>query len=114
MIIKIEKKPSRKPGIIQRGEREICRTDYQWEKRRELVFERDKGKCKHCGRFAPLHNEYDRETGEIRRFAGHAMHKRLRGMGGAHRDDRLENLDWGCYRCHRKEHVPEKVVPSKR
>jgi 5-methylcytosine-specific restriction endonuclease McrA len=103
----------RRAGIVRVGDREICRTDYQWQKRRQEVFERDKGKCRRCNRFAPLHDELDPETGEVRRRAGHAMHGRARKMGGGFRDDRLENLDWGCWRCHDREHRPQKVVPRK-
>lgn len=114
MIFTVQKHTSRKPGIIKRGEREICRTEYQWQKRRQEVFERGKGKCQKCHRFAPLHEVLNPETGEVRQHAGHAMHIKARKMGGGFRDDRLENLEWGCYRCHIDEHVPQKVVPSKR
>jgi hypothetical protein len=105
----------RRPGIIRRGDREICRTEYQWQKRREEVFNLAKGRCSRCKRFAPLHDEVNKETGEVQRYAGHAHHKNgTRGHGGWKRDDRIENLDWECWRCHDREHIPQKVVPSKR
>lgn len=103
----------RKPGIVIRAGREICRTKYQWDKRRKEVFEREKGLCQKCGRFAPLHDEMDPNTGEVRRRAGHAHHIANRKMGGGFRDDRADKLLWHCWECHDEDHRPQKVVPRK-
>lgn len=36
---------------------------------------------------------------------GEAHHKIKRGMGGGFRDDRMENLEWLCRPCHRREEL---------
>jgi hypothetical protein len=104
--------------------REVCR-DEAWEARRKECHDRAGGRCERikirgrerfrCNRLAPLHNVIDSDYGEVRTPAGHAHHKNgARGLGGGKRDDRLENLDWLCAKCHRDEHVPAKVIPRKR
>jgi hypothetical protein len=57
----------------------------------------------------------DPDYGEVRIPAGHAHHKNgTRGLGGGKRDDSLENLDRLCSGCHSDEHIPGKVIPSKK
>jgi hypothetical protein len=119
IIIQIAK-TRRKPEIIGRGDREICRTEDAWQKRRKETFDRAHGRCEHvypngrrCDRFAPLHDQYDRD-GDLMLPAGHAHHKNgTRGLGGGKRDDSLENLLWLDADCHREAHTPRKVVPKK-
>ena len=64
----------------------IC-TDAAWQKVREALSIRAMGFCEKCGRWAPLHGY----------GAGHAHH--VKG--------------WACPACHKGEHQPAKVVPSK-
>lgn len=104
----------RRAGLLKRDDgRETCRTEYQWQKRRAEVYDRDKGLCQKCRRVVPLHSVRDEETGEIVAMAGEIHHLANRKMGGGSRDDRLENLQLLCWKCHRKEQEPQKVVPAK-
>jgi hypothetical protein len=115
-----------KPGKAKRRStfrdaREICRTQPEWDARRKNVHDRAGGRCERikgryrCNRLAPLHDVLDAAYGEVRYPAGHAHHKNgTRGLGGGKRDDSLENLDWLCSICHWDEHIPTKVIPSKR
>lgn len=87
-----------------------------WQERREECFKRARGLCEcGCGVYAPLHNVHGNlGTGvTVLVKAGEAHHKRKRGSGGGFRDDRLENLEWLTWSCHRLAHVPRKVVPKK-
>lgn len=105
----IRRKP-KKSGTVLRGEREICHGT-AWEARRKEVHDRANGRCERDFRPAPLHNAYDANGETIP--AGHAHHKRRRGMGGGFRDDRATNLEWLCSGCHTEEHRPKRAVPKK-
>lgn len=105
------RRKAKKSGIVVRGEREICHGT-AWEQRRQEVHLRAGGRCERDGRPAPLHDFYD-GSGEISIPAGHAHHKRKRGMGGGFRDDRAINLEWLCSGCHFEEHRPKRAVPKK-
>ena len=65
-----------------------------------------------CNHWAPLHDKYDEDTGEVAIRAGHAHHRNgTRGLDGGKRDDSLENLEWLCWLDHVREHQPKKVIP---
>lgn len=98
-------------GVRYVGEREVCEAPKAWADRRQEVYLRERGRCQGCKRFAPLH-ERTNDDGTVIAFAGHAAHIVARGMGGARRDDRRENLRWLCMWCHNREHCP-KAVPKK-
>jgi hypothetical protein len=51
-------------------------------------MDQTQGRCERCSRGLPLHFH----------------HIKHRGLGGATRDDRRENLKLLCYICHRKKH----------
>jgi hypothetical protein len=111
----IKRKPPENRAVTLDDGREVL-TGEAWERRREECFERERGVCEGCRRFAPLHDEYgptDSRVLSVVVKAGHAHHKRHRGMGGAFRDDRLVNLRWLCHSCHDSTHRPKKVVPKK-
>lgn len=105
----IRHKP-KKDGIVLRGEREICH-GAAWEQRRSEVHLRAGGACERCRGRALLHDFYD-QYGDLVLIAGHAHHKRKRGMGGGFRDDRATNLEWLCSGCHLEEHRPRRRVRS--
>ena len=62
------------------------------ERRKQERWELDNRKCVRCHGAIPNFH-VNRET----------HHKRSRGMNGAYRDDRIENLETLCGGCHRKE-----------
>jgi len=110
-----KRKPVETKTVRRDDGREVL-TGEAWERRRQECFERERGMCEDCGDFAPLHDVHGAADGvylPVLTKAGHAHHRRLRGMGGAHRDDRLANLKWLCHECHDETHKPKKVVPRK-
>lgn len=60
------------------------------ENRRFAVWGRDRGHCVRCGV----------RVGE----SFHLHHKIHRGSNGVDRDDRADNLETLCWRCHSQEH----------
>jgi len=122
----IQRKPQTSRTRTLRDGREVC-TGSDWEKRRQEVHLRASGRCERellidtggqrrrrmrCDKPAPLHNFYNGD-GEVVIPAGHAHHKRRRGMGGGFRDDRAANLEWVCSGCHIEEHRPKRTVRVK-
>ena len=93
--------------------RVVCLTEAEREANRTAVFEAAQGLCKGCGVWAPLKG-FRAFAGARLTPAGHAHHRKRRGLGGGTRDDRVENQDWLCAECHKREHEPKKVVPGKR
>lgn len=91
--IPLPRKPSFK--VIGPEKREVCSKTSaglrEYKHRRELMWIRDAGICCICGIWVPL------ESCTFEHWAG-------RGMGGAHRDDRMEIggvpcngiAHWGC------------------
>jgi len=67
-------------------------------KRRDEVFERDRGICQKCGL-------------QVSRSNGH-MHHIQGGLIG--RNDDLENLQWLCFACHYIHHVRVKWTKEER
>lgn len=59
-----------------------------YRQNRLKALARDGYQCARCGATEKLH-------------AHHRVH---RGMGAANRDDRVENLETICHRCHGREH----------
>jgi hypothetical protein len=111
----IKRKPIETKATRHDDGREVL-TGEAWEERRKQCFDRECGVCEDCGQFAPLHDVKvirDAWAPPIVDKAGHAHHRRARGMGGAFRDDRLTNLRWLCHSCHDSTHRPKKVVPKK-
>src|SRR5882757_3932426 len=105
---------SRKAGIVMSGDRELCLGDVAWQQPRKETHDRAGGKCervrldRRCNRLAPLHDECDEDYGEVMTPSGHAHHKNgTRGLGDEKRDDRLENLEWDCYMCHKSTYLEE-------
>jgi hypothetical protein len=85
----------RRDGIkVYPDGREVCQTKAAWAKRRYEVWRRDGMRCVDCKRALELDGcEID--------------HIKKRGMGGATRDDRMENLRTMCpevWGCHAKRH----------
>lgn len=74
------------------GYREVC-SPYQYRKRREELCKRADSNCERCDAWTPIQ-------------MGQWHHKKLRGMGGANRDDRLKYAEWICQLCHEEEHRP--------
>jgi 5-methylcytosine-specific restriction endonuclease McrA len=73
----------RKPSVVKRGLREIVgKAEYQ--RRREFVWDRDRGICCLCGHFVAL------ESATMEHLNG-------RGMGGSKRDDRPEACGIACW-----------------
>lgn len=75
-----------------RDGREIC-FGQDWERRKYEVWLRDGKRCVECSKLLPNFHANR-----------HTDHIRTRGMGGAYRDDRPENLRTVCDSCHRKRH----------
>ena len=69
--------------IIHRDGREVCQTTsygrQEYKRRRNAMYDRDKGICCICG------------TKIYKKSEATFEHKQGRGMGGAKRDDRIEN-----------------------
>lgn len=112
----IKRKPVTTKVVIRDDGREVLHGQ-AWQDRRKEVHDRERGYCQgHALRgltvYAPLHDTYD-EQGDLMAPAGHAHHKRTRGMGGCYRDDRLPNLEWLCAACHAHEGLPSKPCPPK-
>lgn len=76
-------------GFWFNGRERFVATPHGFNKLRARLKERAASFCENCGRFDAN---------------GHAHHINLRKMGGGARDDRLENLQYLCGICHRKEH----------
>ncbi len=66
-----------------------------WKARKLEVYARDGGRCVVCER-------------PIQFFEADVHHKKRRGMGGAKRDDSLDNLETLCHLCHVLEHEEER------
>lgn len=112
-------KPVKSEIIVYPDGREKC-TGTEWGKRREEAFNRAGGRCERmvvrqvgpiedrhfvdvrCNYSAPLHDPEYQQPGEA-----HHIKRRKE------RDDRLPNLLWCCWKCHKVIHKPEKVVPVK-
>jgi 5-methylcytosine-specific restriction endonuclease McrA len=62
-----------------------------WQERRREVWERDGKRCRRCARRLSL-------------AEAHIDHIQLRGMHGATRDDRADNLRTLCAACHTLRH----------
>ncbi len=76
---------------IYRDGREVCLKTHagqvEYKRRREQMYERDKGMCCICG-------------GKIRSLQEATFeHKNGRGMGGSRRDDRIEKNGVAHFRC---------------
>lgn len=65
---------------------------------RRLVFDRERGRCWNCGAY------YGWDYGHLRHIVGGR---------GLQRCFCLENLGWGCPKCHSREHVRVKWTPKK-
>ena len=98
----------KKAKVLFREGRKIILDPALWDAERKVCHDRHGGRCKTCRRFAPLHDVYDDE-GDIVAVAGHAHHPKGRKV----RDHSGTTMDWLCWRCHRLEHIPAKVVPRK-
>lgn len=84
-------RPKRPARYVTRDGREIHRSPWAWLVQRRKAWERDEHRCRACGR-------------ELALAEAHIDHVRERGMGGAWRDDRLENLLTKCAPCHMARH----------
>ena len=60
---------------------------------RQVVYRRDSGVCKRCGRLASFRREFDR------RLVGLVHHK-----DENRQNNELDNLEWVCFSCHAKIH----------
>jgi 5-methylcytosine-specific restriction endonuclease McrA len=72
-------------------------TGRDYQRLREAVYLRDRGRCVACGGLVSLvicDNDSDM----------HLAHVKARKMGGGSRDDTPENTMTKCRRCHMKEH----------
>jgi 5-methylcytosine-specific restriction endonuclease McrA len=76
--------------VIYDDGREVLK-ESAWRERRREVWERDGKRCRGCARRLSL-------------AEAHIDHIRLRGMHGAARDDRRENLRTLCATCHELRH----------
>jgi 5-methylcytosine-specific restriction endonuclease McrA len=70
------------------GERFIA-SNFGWQKLRKIVREQAENRCQECGIYTPF---------------GSVHHRRLRKAGGGFRDDKPENLEYLCSRCHSRIH----------
>lgn len=77
---------------VMRDGREVCGA-LAWQARRMEVFRRDGGICQICLKEIKDYG-IDTEPFDI-------DHIRGRGLGGGKRDDRMENLQLLCQKCHR-------------
>lgn len=68
--------------------------DAAWEALKEIVWKRDEGRCRICGKTARLHATNPKQQGT-------AHHIVYRSAGGS---DDLSNLLWICRPCHADEH----------
>ena len=64
---------------------------------REAICNRANSCCEKCGKYVPLYID-----GEfIEYYCGHVRHKKSRGAGGG---DTMDNAEYWCFDCHRREH----------
>ena len=86
-----------------------------WERRRILVFFRDKGKCQKCRR-ACGHNACEEHQVWNFKFDEHLLynadvhHVKHRSVGGDHG---LDNLHLYCLRCHYSEHPNNSAIRAR-
>ena|SRR6185312_9239473 len=97
---------------VYRDGREACITKYSWARRRLEAIARSNGRCEctqdhrsHMGRRCNrLIAATVTQSEQLKIPVTHVHHKKRRGMGGATRDDRLENLEAVCEFCHLEDH----------
>lgn len=93
---------------IYKDGREVCRTREAWDRRRGARLKiadyqcECKRECPHhkfhrCRRPLALHED---EASDLGIDVAHVHHLTKRGIGGAARDDRVENLEADCPACH--------------
>lgn len=82
----------RRSEVLLDGRERLAGADLR--DRREQVWERAGGRCEACGKPTTLN------SGELSDMQMH--HKKRRSQG---RDDRAENLECLCFRCHSGEHT---------
>jgi hypothetical protein len=88
--------------------REVAVTREAWERRRREAIARAGRRCEcredcesHRGRRCNRRvTATMNEALFISAVVANVHHKKRRGMGGGHRDDRLENLECDCPNCH--------------
>jgi len=96
--------------------REVCVTRAARDRRRLERIVLAKGRCEctqdcrsHVGRRCNrLIAATVTQSEQLKIPVTHVHHKKRRGMGGATRDDRIENLEATCEFCHRSEHERNK------
>lgn len=88
------------PAKEKKPRRLRAKRDARWEKVREQLHRRAKGRCEQCGKLAPLH-------GTEAHPAGEGAHVERRWKGGKYD---LANLRWECggaWGCHQASHRKE-------
>jgi len=78
--------------------REVCVTAAAWRRRRRERIEMARYRCECCEDCA---SHRGRRCNRPIAQCADVHHRKRRGLGGAKRDDRLENLEADCRTCHR-------------